>query len=271
MNPNHKDRGVPVDPKRALDEALDRAARAAEQALDRSEPLGIWLQPLNDDLEPLDTLRLPAHKIPSNPADRRWMMECIAPEALSGAAGYVIVAEGVGASKDNGDVIIMHAETRAGDARTRVYPIIWSDSVAPRLAPPEEGPASSQGTFSRLLQVADAFQGCVDDTLLQSALAAQAGVIEELGDGDILMFAVGEQLVEVIGANHRVRLCTKLRLKNIKAAAAAGNVDAQRSYFELTAGCGILIHLNTDGSSTIRFAVDTVRSHTAIGRRSKDH
>ena len=267
-----------VDPKCALDKALDGAARAAEEALVKGEPLGLWLLPLDNHLAPQGTLRFPADQIPPTCAERRWLMEGLVPRPLAGAAGYIVVAEGVSPSRNNGDptsradVILMQAETRAGDARVRIYPIVWSDAAAPRLAPPQEKPAEGKGTFSRLLQVADSFQGCVDHTLLQRALAAHADVIEELADGDILMFAVGEQLVQVIGAKHRVRLCTKLHLLDFKAAADAGEPGAQREYFELTAGRGILTHLDrTTGTATIRFAADCLRFPVLRSRRPKGH
>jgi len=185
--------------KRALDKALADTARAAEEALAEGEPLGLWLLPLDDHLAPRGTLRFPADEIPPSPAERRWLMECLVPGPLAGAAGYIVLGEGLNHSGNSGgaanraDVVFMHAETRAGDARVRFYPIIWSDAAAPRLASPREVPAEDGRTFSRLLQVADAFQGCVDDTLLECALAAHADVIETLADGDILMFAVGEQ------------------------------------------------------------------------------
>jgi hypothetical protein len=267
-----------ADRTRALDKALADAARAAEEALVEGEPIGLWLLPLDDHLAPRGTLKLPADQIPPTPAERRWLMECLVSGPLAGAAGYIVVGEGVSPARNNGDpanraeVIFMQAETRAGDARVRMYPIIWSDVAAPRLAPPQEQAAELAGTFSRLLQVADAFQGCVDDTLLQCALAAHADVIETLDDGDILMFAVGEQLVQVIGAEHRVRPCTKLRLRDIKAAAEAGKPGAQREYYELTAGRGLLMHRDkTNGTTTIMFVADGVRSSTPPVRRSKGH
>src|SRR5262245_32549973 len=267
-----------VDPKCALDKALDGAARAAEQALVKGAPLGLWLLPLDNHLAPRGTLRFPADQIPPTCAERRWLMECLVPRPLAGAAGYIVVAEGVSPSRNNGDptsradVILMQAETRAGDARVRIYPIIWSDAAAPRLAPPMEQGAEQAGTFSGLLQVADAFQGSVDDTLLHFALAAHADVIETLADGDILLFAVGEQLVQVIGAEHRLRPCTKLRLPDIKAAAEAGDAGAQRQYFELTAGHGILTHLDrTNGTATIRFAADCLRFPVLRSSRPKGH
>jgi hypothetical protein len=267
-----------ADSKRALDSALDEAARAAEQALVGGEPLGLWLLPLDDHLAPRGTLRLPADAIPPSPSERRWLMECLVPGPLAGAAGYIVVGEGVSPSRNNGDpanraeVVLMHAETRAGAARVRMYPIIWSDAAPPRLAPPREEPAEHAGTFSRLLQVADSFQGSVDETLLQHALAAHAEAIDALAKGDALIFAVGEQLVQVIGANHRVRLCTKLRLRDVKGAADAGKPGAQREYFELTAGRGILMHLDrTDGSATIMFAADRVSLPTSHERSPKGH
>jgi len=55
------------------------------------------------------------------------------------------------------------------------------------------------------------------------------------------MFAVGDQVVQVIGPTHHVRLCTKLSLQHIKAAAAAGHADAQEAYAELTTGSGVLL------------------------------
>jgi hypothetical protein len=178
------------DPKRALDKALDDAARAAEQALVEGAPLGLWLLPLDDHLAPRDTLKLRTGEIPPTPAERRWLMECLVPGPLAGAAGYIVVGEGVSPARNNGDpanradVIFMHAETRAGDARVRFYPIISSDAGPPRLAPPREQAAEPQGTFSRLLQVADAFHGYADEILLQVALAAHAEAIETLGEGD---------------------------------------------------------------------------------------
>jgi len=283
MNPSERSREPLVgrqevaDRTRALDKALADAARAAEEALAEGEPLGLWLLPLDDHLAPRDTLKLPADEIPSTPAERRWLMECLVPGPLAGAAGYIVVGEGVSPSRINGDpanraeVIFMQAETRAGDARVRFYPIIWSDAAAPRLASPQEKPAEEKGTFSRLLQVADSFQGRVDHTLLQRALAAHADVIEELADGDILMFAVGEQLVQVIGAKHRVRLCTKLHLLDFKAAADAGEPGALREYFELTAGRGVLIHRDTNRTATIMFAADCVRPSAPRARRPKGH
>ena len=74
-------------------------------------------------------------------------------------------------------------------------------------------------------------------------MAAHAGTIDALGDDDMLMFAVGEDLVQVIGAEHTVRECTMLRLADIKANAAAGDRRAQRFYYELTAGRGLLIRI----------------------------
>lgn len=267
-----------ADRTRALDKALADAARAAEEALVEGEPIGLWLLPLDDHLAPRGTLKLPADQIPPTPAERRWLMECLVPGPLAGAAGYIVVGEGVSPARINGDpanraeVIFMQAETRAGDARVRFYPIIWSDAAAPRLASPREVPAEDGRTFSRLLQVADAFQGCLDDTLLQCALAAHADVIETLADSDTLMFAVGEQLVQVLGANHHVRLCTKLRLLDIKAAADAGHVAAQRAYFELTAGRGLLTHVDmTDGSTTLTFVADLDPFPTPSVRGSKGH
>src|SRR5262245_41237811 len=118
------------DPKCALDKALDGAARAAEQALVKGAPLGLWLLPLDNHLAPRGTLRFPADQIPPTCAERRWLMECLVPRPLAGAAGYIVVAEGVSPSRNNGDptsradVILMQAETRAGDARVRIYPII---------------------------------------------------------------------------------------------------------------------------------------------------
>ena len=267
-----------ADRTRALDKALADAARAAEEALVEGEPIGLWLLPLDDHLAPRGTLKLPADQIPPTPAERRWLMECLVSGPLAGAAGYIVVGEGVSPARNNGDpanraeVIFMHAETRAGDTRVRMYPIVWSDAAAPRLAPAQEQAAEQPGTFSRLLQVADAFQGCVDDPLLQCALAAHADVIETLEDGDILMFAVGEQLVQVIGAEHRMRLCTKLHLRDIKAAAEAGKPGGRREYYELTAGRGLLMHRDsTNGTATIRFVADCVPSFISRARRPKGH
>jgi len=170
------------------------------------------------------------------------------------------------------EVILLQAETRAGDSRVLVYPIIWSDVGPPRLAPPRELAAEPQGTFSRLLSVADATRGCIDETLLQVALAAHADAIETLRDGDILMFAVGDQLVQVIGPQHALRLCTKLRLRDIKAAAANGDARAQRSYFELTAGQGIFTHSDRmDGSATMTFAADRAGPHARSDPRRRGH
>src|SRR5262249_43284076 len=198
--------------------------------------------------EPLDLEVVPADIVPPTQPERRYLMECIAPEFLAGRAGYVMAAEcWVPAEKGvaplaSTEAVILHAETRSGDTRVRIYPIIRSHQGPPRLAMPQEEPGPSNGTFSRLLQVADAFQGSVDHASLQCALAAHADMIETLGDGDILMFAVREQLVQVIGPHHHVRLCTKLRLADIKAQAIAGNAGAQQAYFELTAGPGAFIH-----------------------------
>jgi hypothetical protein len=265
------------DRKRALDQALDDAARAAEQELAQDEPLGIWLVPLDEHLEPLDVVRLPAHRVPPTRRKRRWLMESLVPQVLAGAAGYIAVAEACSTSERSNplaraEVILLQAETRAGDSRVLVYPIIWSDAGPPRLAPPREEVAKPQDTFARLLRVADAFHGCVDETLLQVALAAHAEAIDTLGEEDILLFAVGDQLVQVIGPQHTVRLCTTLRLRDIKAAAAAGDAHAQRSYFELTAGQGIFTHLDwTDESATITFAADRARPHAPSDRRPKNH
>jgi GTP-sensing pleiotropic transcriptional regulator CodY len=86
------------------------------------------------------------------------------------------------------------------------------------------------------------------------------------------MFAVGDQLVQVIGPQHAVRLCTKLRLQDIKAAAAVGDASAQRSYFELTAGRGIFTHLDrTNGAATITFAADRARPHAPRDPRRRGH
>jgi hypothetical protein len=211
--------------------------------------------PLGDGLEALDLKIVPADIVPPTQPDRRYMMECLAPEVFAGVRGYVVLAEcWVTAGNDvaavaSTEAVVLQAETRSGDVRGRTYPIIRSHQGAPRLGLQQEEPAAPNGTFSRLLQVADAFQGSVDHTSLQCALAAHADVIDTLGDGDILMFAVREQLVQVVGPRHQVRLCTKLRLAEIKAQALTGDSRAQQAYFELTAGRGALIHVDgTDGS-----------------------
>jgi hypothetical protein len=112
----------------------------------------------------------------------------------------------------------------------------------PRVDQTEESPA---GLFSGVLQVADAVpeRKCVDDSLLQTALAAHAETIQALRDDEMILFAVGEELVQVIGSEHAVRECIMLRLADIKAKAAAGHRDAQRLYYELTAGRGLLIRI----------------------------
>lgn len=267
-----------ADPRRALDKTLDEVATEAERALPAGEALGIWLVPLGDDLEPLDLKIIPAHIVPRTQPERRYMMECLAPEALAGGRGYIAVAEcWAPAGNDvaavaSTEAIVLQAETRSGDVRIRSYPIIRSHHESPTLGVPREEPADPNGTFSRLLQVADAFQGAVDSTALQCALGAHADLIETLGDGDILMFAVREQLVQVIGPEHRVRLCTRLRLAEIKAQAIAGNSRAQQAYFELTAGRGALIHVDgTDGSVAFPDSSDRASPFARGKQRPKGH
>jgi hypothetical protein len=273
---NAHNAGVP-DRKRALAQALDDAARTAEEALAEGKPLGIRIVALDEHLEPVDVGLIPAHLVPPTPGSRRFLMEGLAPGFLATATGYIAVTEvwrpGHEAdSGDPGEAVLLQAETRAGDGRVRTYPIIRSATGLPSFAPPQEKPAPSRGTFSRLLQVAASFQGYVDETSLKLALAAHADVIETLGEGDLLMFAVGEHLVQVIGPHHGVRLCTKLRLRDIKAAAAAGDASAQRSYFELTAGQGVFTHLDPIGrSATVAFTADRARPHTPSVRRPKGH
>ena len=92
----------------------------------------------------------------------------------------------------------------------------------------------------------------MDGGLLQTALAAHAATIDTLGDEDLLMFAVGEDLVQVIGPAHTVRECTMLQLADIKAKAAAGDRQAQRWYYEVTAGKGVLMRIERGRDSRER-------------------
>jgi hypothetical protein len=267
-----------TDARRALDQTLDEVAADAERTLAAGEPLGIWLVPLGDDLEPLDLKIVPADVVPPTQPDRRYMMECLAPEVFAGVRGYVVLAECWApagndvAAVSSTEAVVLQAETRSGDGRVRIYPIIRSHQGRPKLALPQEKPVPPSGKFSCLLQVADAFQGSVDHTSLQCALAAHAEMIDTLGDGDILMFAVQEQLVQVIGPEHHVRLCTKLRLADIKADAIGGNSRAQRAYFELTAGRGAFMHVDgTNGSVAFADPSDPASPFARGQQRPKGH
>src|SRR5215813_3343390 len=58
----------------------------------------------------------------------------------------------------------------------------------------------------------------VDDAHLN----ARAHIIELLGDGDTLLFPVGDQVVQVVGAEHMIFDASGLHLTDIAAKAAAG-------------------------------------------------
>jgi len=242
--------------KTALDVALDLTARHAERMLGEVGEVGMTLIPLDARLQPLDGLQVPLDHIPPTSAARRLHVEHLARgNFLKAAAGYIALAETWRAPAEwsgrpsdysaRQEGVILQAETRARDCCTRLYNIIRRPGEPPKLELVNQSREAPPGLLSGLLQVADAVpeRKCVDDGLLQTALAAHAETIKTLGLGDMLMFAVGDELVQVIGTEHTVRECMMLRLADIKASAAAGDRRAQRFYYELTAGRGLVIRI----------------------------
>jgi len=111
-----------TDPNPALDSALDDAARSAERALVESGATGIRFVVLDEDLNQVCERVLPADRVPPTPEERRHLMECLAPNILAGAGGYIVASEGFRGRQqaepsDLTDVMILQAETRAGDRR----------------------------------------------------------------------------------------------------------------------------------------------------------
>ena len=252
--------------RQALDVALDLAARNAERMLPEAGEIGMMLVPLDACLRPLEAIQVPLDRVPQTTGGRRQFMEFLACPGLKSAAGYIGVAEMWQAPAawsgkpsdcpDRQEGVILQAETRAGDCSMRLYNIIRRAGEPPKFELGDQSRESTPGLLSGLLQVADAVpeRKCVDDGLLQTALAAHAETIDTLGDGEMLMFAVGDELMQVIGTEHTVRECTMLRLADIKASAAAGDRRAQRLYYELTAGRGVLqrFERGADGRETVK-------------------
>jgi len=253
--------------KLALDDALDLTARHAERMLREVGGVGMILIPLDARLQPLDGLQIALDHIPPTSGARRFRVEDLARNVLKAAAGYIALAEiwqaPAGRARkpsehpEREEGVILQAETRARDCCTRLYAIIRRPGEPPTLALADQSRESAPGLFGGLLQVADAVteRSCLlDDRLLQTALAAHAETIHGLRHDDLLMFAVGANLVQVIGSEHTVRECTMLRLADIKAKATAGDERARRLYYELTAGRGVLqrVERGVDGRETVK-------------------
>src|SRR5262249_20097985 len=211
--------------------ALDLAARLAERMLGETGEVGMMLIPLDARLQPLDGLRVPLDHIPPTSGARRFHVEHLARGFLKSAAGYIALAEIWQAPREwsgkpsehpeRQEGVIPQVEPRPRACCTRVYDIIRRPGKPPTLALVDQSRESAPGLFSGLFQVADAIpeRNCVDDRLLQAALAAHAETIQGLGHADLLMFAVGANLVQVIGSEHTIRECTMLRLADLKAKA----------------------------------------------------
>jgi hypothetical protein len=249
----------------ALEAALDLAAHRAERMLSKRGSLGMILLPLDARLKPLEALEIPLDMIPPTAKERRKLMEALANPGLRGATGYIGIAECVRHRGEQPaershhpsaeEAAILQAETRAGDCCCRVYRIVRKGHRRPKLKLVERSFESPPGVFCGLMEAADASpEGpCLDDSLLNVALASHADTIGALGDEDMLMFAVGEQLVQVIGPERRVRKCTMLRLADIKAKAIAGDKQAQKGYYQLTAGSGMLLRAERAADGQIRY------------------
>jgi hypothetical protein len=257
-----------------LDAVLDCVAQLVEQILVEGTDLGMILISLDERLHWFRAMELPRVKVPATAEERRLLIESLAREVLgTQGAGYVGAAEGMwtpGAEVVNTSThfssehgVVLHAETRAGDCCSRRYGIIRQPGRPVKLElVGQSREFQPEGLFTGLLQVADSQpEGrTLDEDLLKAALAAHASTISTLGEGDSLMFAVGEQLVQVIGKRHTICECTLMQLANIKINAKMGNPIAQRLYSELVAGQGLLTHVETGGDDVtcrkVKFVAD---------------
>src|SRR5262249_46306939 len=156
-----------------------------ERILAEGKDVGIMLIPLDARLQPLGGIHVPLDHIPPTSGERRGVMEALARSCLPSAAGYVAAAEVWRAPDDRftptehpdrEEAVHLQAETRAGDLLTRMCRIIRRDGAPVTLDLMDQSRESPPGLFSRLLDVADAMpeKRCVDDRLLQTAMAAHA-------------------------------------------------------------------------------------------------
>src|SRR5438067_3802765 len=108
-----------------LDAVIEEGVAAARGVLEAGSTLGILFAKLDENLAQ-SAIRIPVEDVPATAGERREMMEALAAELLTNAAGYIVVTEGwtappewmglPSACPDRGEVIIVQVETRAGSA-----------------------------------------------------------------------------------------------------------------------------------------------------------